>query len=165
MKVIFLDIDGVLNTNFTKETTPDGYTGIDDDKVQLLHRIVEATGAEVVLSSSWRENWIPELNIESQTDDDVRYMLNKFKAYGITPIDKTPHIRNWKQDRYDEITMWLAEHNDVTDYVILDDVVYYGYLSKETWSHCILTDSNVGLNEEFVDVAIAILQGDDSIEE
>ena len=36
--VIFLDVDGVLNTTTTVQKTPDGYTGIDDARVEVLQR-------------------------------------------------------------------------------------------------------------------------------
>ena len=56
MKVIFLDIDGVLNTNSDKE--------ISNDKLKLLSELVSKTGADVVLSSSWRNWWNnPKTNI------------------------------------------------------------------------------------------------------
>lgn len=61
MKVIFLDIDGVLNTARTfrrqhkiwKETGERGLE-IDEFRVFYLQKIVEQTGAIIVLSSSWR---------------------------------------------------------------------------------------------------------------
>ena len=61
MKVIFLDIDGVLNTSQTFIEIDNEFikTGkrrieIDLDRVELLKEIVDATGAVIVLSSSWR---------------------------------------------------------------------------------------------------------------
>ncbi len=55
-KIIFLDIDGVLNNHETlaKKYRGSGIMGVDPYRVLLLNRIVEATGAEIVLSSSWR---------------------------------------------------------------------------------------------------------------
>ena len=50
-KVIFLDIDGVLNDE-GEEREKGVY--IDETRVQRLASIVEQTGAEIVLSSSWR---------------------------------------------------------------------------------------------------------------
>mgnify|MGYP000343944209 CR=1 FL=1 len=39
--VIFLDVDGVLNTTTTVQKTPDGYTGIDDARVEVLAKTIE----------------------------------------------------------------------------------------------------------------------------
>ena len=55
-KVIFLDVDGVLNCHSTKDKCGD-YIGIDDKKVALLKEIVDATGAIIILVSSWKEWW------------------------------------------------------------------------------------------------------------
>lgn len=55
VKVIFLDIDGVLNTNSDRN--------ISDEKLIFLSELVSKTGAEIVLSSSWRNWWNhPKLN-------------------------------------------------------------------------------------------------------
>ena len=51
MKVIFLDVDGVLNSVDTSEVFQ-GFVGIDDKLVSKLRKIVRATGAQIVLSSS-----------------------------------------------------------------------------------------------------------------
>ncbi len=56
-KILFLDIDGVLNNHDTfKKSLGRHQTNklIDPYMALLLHRIIEATGCEVVLSSSWR---------------------------------------------------------------------------------------------------------------
>ena len=42
--VIFLDVDGVLNTTTTVQKTPDGYTGIDDARVEVLAKTIEKIG-------------------------------------------------------------------------------------------------------------------------
>ena len=62
MKLIFLDVDGVLNcaASFTRRGNP---FPIDDNKVDLLAQIVEATGAELVLSSTWREDFNSKMDI------------------------------------------------------------------------------------------------------
>lgn len=51
MKVIFLDIDGVLNDNNTKSISPNGFTFVDTSKILRLKRIIDSTEAKVVLSS------------------------------------------------------------------------------------------------------------------
>ena len=42
--VVFLDIDGVLNTRTTVKRTPYGYTGIDDARVKVLANAIEKCG-------------------------------------------------------------------------------------------------------------------------
>ena len=59
MKVIFLDIDGVLNSDeYVDKVKKSDIQGIERDidieKVKLLKRAIDETGAKVVLSSSWR---------------------------------------------------------------------------------------------------------------
>ena len=63
-KVIFLDIDGVLNSNCSTEPT------IAEDMVKRLAYIVDKTGAFIVLSSSWRYEYMRHVNPES---DSVSY--------------------------------------------------------------------------------------------
>jgi hypothetical protein len=53
MKVIFLDIDGVLNCN--KTTNPRGLPFVVDRRLLArFRRLLDRTGAKVVLSSTWR---------------------------------------------------------------------------------------------------------------
>ena len=79
-KYIFLDIDGVLNCN---NTTDDcfGMTGIEDRLVQKLSTIVKVTGAEIVLTSTWRDYWEP-LEKGKQDAEGV-YLDCKLEKYGL----------------------------------------------------------------------------------
>ena len=54
MKVIFLDIDGVLNEDTTPTRTQSCALFIDQEKLLRLKRIIDATQAKIVLSSTWR---------------------------------------------------------------------------------------------------------------
>ena len=58
--VIFLDIDGVLNSAAYDRERTDKDGNIDVSRLALLKRIVDAADAQIVLSSSWREYWEPE---------------------------------------------------------------------------------------------------------
>lgn len=51
MKILFLDVDGVLNGH---ERHDNGYCGIDENRVRYLDLIVERTGCRIVLASAWR---------------------------------------------------------------------------------------------------------------
>lgn len=108
MKVIFLDIDGVLNRlgtpvngKFWLRTCP--------DLVQNLNRITDATGAFLVLSSSARR--IMKTNMD---------VVEALASVGITGRvkGKTPSFNG---TRGSEIKAWLAENKRVTKFCILDD--------------------------------------------
>ena len=56
MKIIFLDVDGVLNSNKTEDVFR-GFIGLDYSCIRLLKEIVDATSAEIVLVSRWKSRW------------------------------------------------------------------------------------------------------------
>ena len=78
MKVIFLDVDGVLNS------AQDGYSIRlrTDSHLKLLQRIVQETGAKLVLSSSWRIGFTPA----------SKNLLARFREYGLELMDCTPEL-------------------------------------------------------------------------
>lgn len=142
-KIIFLDVDGVLNCTTTRARSPSGFVGVMDSKVKLLKQIVDATGAAVVLSSDWR------LEPESK---DFKYLTQKLKYKGgITLYDMTPDI-SWAR-RGLEIISWLDDNNP-TAFVILDDTPFSDFERRELSGHVILTDPFYGLTQQEVDWAI-----------
>ena len=63
MKVIFLDVDGVLNSQqLFEKCEDDQLISVDEDNIKNLKTIVDATGAKIVLSSSWRYVWADHSN-------------------------------------------------------------------------------------------------------
>lgn len=78
---LFLDVDGVLNNESTKDVTPEGFRGLDDDKLALLAGFVHETGAEVVLTSTWKDQdlWFREKN----PGTDLAYLLNRLAEHGV----------------------------------------------------------------------------------
>lgn len=116
MKVIFLDIDGVLNSDeYLDKIEGLNIEGIesqvDVNKIKLLKKAVEETGAKVVLSSSWRYT------------RNAQYLKQLLLEYGIL-VDSTPYMEN---ERGKEIKKWLEEHKDTEDFVILDDEIFDSY--------------------------------------
>jgi hypothetical protein len=97
-KIIFIDIDGVLNREDTIYIAE-----IDPDLVAILKKIVSKTKAKIVLSSTWRLSEISR---------------NKVKEY-IKFIDVTPDFG--LKPRGEEIASWLNKHPEVEKYAILDD--------------------------------------------
>lgn len=147
MKVIFLDIDGVLNSEkFFMEKARD-IIALDKSKINLLKKIVDVTNAKIVLSSTWR--MLPS------NHPDYKALMSFFEEEGLSVYDKTPSGSN---GRGSEIQQWLNNHPEVTDFVILDDDSYdmgdlVKYLVQPTWS------GDGGLQISHVTKAINILQG------
>lgn len=116
LKIIFLDIDGVLNV---RRTDRDKYGSLfHDNFVDNLRMIVEKTGAYIVISSTWRfSGWN---NIQDMwRDRDL-----PGKVVGLTPdyakIDLWDDTMG-RVERGFEIQEWLKHHPRVSNYVILDD--------------------------------------------
>ena len=91
MKVIFLDIDGVLNTGAYRENPDVDYfeQPISEEHMPLLEYLVKSTGAKIVLSSTWREYWDKG---EVQSDSFGDYINNLFGKYGLEIFDKLPNF-------------------------------------------------------------------------
>ena len=120
MKVIFLDIDGVLNSEqYIRECDGCGIV-IDPSKMVLLKQIVDATNARIVLSTSWREHWSKD---DTQCDSTGVLMNSIFGAYGLQIFDKTPQLHTRREE---EIRNWLDEHPEVENFVVLDDMLLSG---------------------------------------
>ena len=163
MKVIFLDIDGVLNCATSKSFCIDAdgrvIKGVDSDKVKRLAKIVEATGAQIVLSSDWKDGWSKYYT--SQKPSHAKYLDNHlYKKGKLTIKDKTPITYKGTWFRGEEILIYLKTHQDIENYVILDDVFFDDFANKEIEEHLVLTNRKVGLTDSNVNDAIKILLGE-----
>ena len=157
MKVIFLDIDGVLNTDAYRENTEVDYfeNPVSEVHMCLLEYLVKKTDAKIVLSSTWREYWEPG---EIQSDRFGNYINKLFEKYGLAIFDKTPELR----DRSEEIDEWIKLHQgEIESYVILDDFDFDW--SEENEKYLVKTTDEVGLDEEAVARALRILNGEESL--
>ena len=104
--VIFLDVDGVLNTRTTVQQTPKGYQGIDDARVEVLAKTISKFGgADIVLSSDWKE-------LES-TDEDYRYLVSKLARYGLII---SGHTQDRMYKRGAGIAAYLEEHPEIKEF-------------------------------------------------
>ena len=153
MNVIFLDIDGVVNTLqiydevqpfFKKDSRSmidrDGYyydlCDYDDGRVSnrqavlWLNHICKENNAKIVISSSWRIG---------HYEDTIKCLRNTGLDKDIEIIGKTPVF--WKKKRGDEIKAFLKEHPEITDFVILDDDADMCSLKK----HLVQTDVHGGI--------------------
>ena len=137
-RVVFLDIDGVL----APIRRWDRYGDLDAACIHVLNAIVASGGADVVVSSTWRHG---------KTAAELQAELEAGGFAGCV-VDKTPSdIRG--ASRGDEIAAWLAEHDDVGGYVIIDDHADMGDLG----AHLVQTHPAHGLQPADVSRALAIL--------
>jgi Swiss Army Knife RNA repair-like protein len=103
MKVIFLDIDGVLNSDETANPRNLPYI-VDERLLARLRLLLERCKAEVVLTSSWRI-------------DPIGLYAAKF--WNVPFLDVCPDMPD--RPRREEILAWLARHPSVTRFVVVDD--------------------------------------------
>jgi len=160
IKVIFLDIDGVLNTWYTKTETSYGSTFVDDRKIRILKEIINRTNAKVVLSSTWRIGWehIERGHRDTWAANDFMELRNKLFEYGIELYDKTPMLDKYGRCRGEEIDAWLHNplHENVDGYVIIDDLS--GKWLRPCSSHLLQTSEMKGLEEKHIKVAERIME-------
>lgn len=102
MKLLFLDIDGVVNCKSTTQRM-NGFIGVDPELMQKVKHIKNMTGCQVVLSSTWR------LNNASFMDISRRIAL----------LGATKNLSNFRGDEIREF-MSRKPYKDCV-YAILDD--------------------------------------------
>jgi hypothetical protein len=163
-KIIFLDIDGVLNRHhnvyYTRETSPQGFIGIGQKHLNQLKRIVDETGAEIVLTSDWKDCF----NEDDCTPDhaacpDGVYLANRLKDAGCPIIARTDD-RSVGNDsstgRGYGIRKYLKAHPEISEYVILDDIWFKDY-TDELVDHFVHLE--FPLTKRSADKAIKCLKG------
>lgn len=150
VKVIFLDVDGVLNNITTTRRTKGGFVFVGESQLKHLKHIIDMTGAEVVLSSDWRyDRDVPGWN------DHYLELCDELLLYGIRFYGFTPELPSGHRGA--EIAQWLTEHPEVSDFVILDDRTDIEP-NKDRW---VQTAMSRGLGTEEADEAVRILMGPD----
>jgi len=156
MKIVFLDFDGVLcnhesiSAGYRARTAPEQEPyGPHADCIAQLNRIIEATGAAIVVSSTWRKCRNPRTT-----------MAETLKRWGVTGavIDVTPQLNGdsyaYKR-RGSEIQLWLDRYSrhEIESFVILDDDGDMAHLQHRL----VRTSMARGLTTVDADQAIAIL--------
>lgn len=121
MKVIFLDIDGVLNFIGCKEKI-NGIYFVNNNKIKLLKEIIDQTGAKIVLSSKWRYGWFDrDKGINSIRSEDFAKLEEKLEEFGIEFLSRTPRTQDGR--RGNEIKQWIDKWGGekLESFIILDD--------------------------------------------
>lgn len=160
MKVVFLDFDGVvvcLPPGWREERKSRGLIDYcERGPVAELNRIIEATGAVVVVSSTWRLHH-PLVHLREVLG--AAGFIGKVVSKTPDLVRRAPGEALFKPtERGHEVEAWLAAHPEVESYVVLDDDSDRGPLPKERW---VLVGNgwlNGGLQPEHADKAIAALR-------
>ncbi len=159
MKILFLDVDGVLNTHdsydadrFHYERTGEfGHGSIDFACIYRLKFVLEQTGAFVVLSSSWRGM--------EELEDTLASVgaLDRCHPHYRTPRHGWAGSEQSYINRGTEIQDWLHHHPEVTRYAIVDDDLD---MLPEQLPFYVQTDfENGSLTDAAADRLITILNG------
>lgn len=155
MKVIFLDIDGVLNEDTTPSRTKSRVVFIDQEKMLRLKRIVDATDAKIVLSSTWRyDRDDPQYNADFLELQEAFWNIG-LEFYDYTPVDAIGIRRGM------EIKAWLGLHRGEVDcFIILDDELF-DFEERGLLPYLIKTEfGDGGLTETHAQAAIDLLMGE-----
>ncbi|MBR1530153.1 MAG: hypothetical protein IJ642_12775 [Oscillospiraceae bacterium] len=119
-KIIFLDVDGVLHDY--GESYQSGQQIIDPVRVGRVRKIVDATGAEIIMSSSWRYAYQDFCLHQYRSENPSLMILQKYLDYFDLHIRGfTPYIGFGADSRPLEIRAWLLDKTDTRSFVILDD--------------------------------------------
>jgi len=162
MKVIFLDVDGVLNSlewdERSKVEISEGVL-VDESKVKLLAHLVRRSEAKVILHSGWRFWFDAGMNPLRKEAAHLSMLLEKegVRIDGVTPDLTTEEIRKEKrfsQVKAEEILTWLKRNEGVTEWVVIDDLDLH---NDEIGAHQIKTDARIGLTKEKIKKAEKML--------
>ena len=149
MKVIFLDVDGVMNSVDNE--------WLDLKCVDNLYMIVKATKAKVVITSSWRDGWYKEAEMKHLVSPEMAALEEAMNDLDMEIYDKTrPQLRAQMDFRGNQIKDYLAEHPTIENFVIIDDLYFPDFGQYE--DHLVITDFDQGgLTMEKAQEAIYIL--------
>lgn len=150
MKVIFLDVDGVLNSkDWLENNRVRTENSVNPEKVKLLSEIVQKTNAEVVLSSTWR--YIPEHPM-------FMYLTDMLGQNGIKIHSFIPKLDG---DRPKEIRAWIEKQKEEIQFVSIEDDFSEDDYRKYGIEDCLVRTSYYGeyggLQRNHVEKAIQLL--------
>lgn len=164
MKIIFLDIDGVLSTQNVS------FYCFDSSCVIRLNKILEQSKAKIVISSTWRKGrTIEQLKDLFLCQGDRHKTINNPIIDPTLLIDKTPVLTDSQKEdlklrknldpelfgRGLEISAWIDLTKDnIESYLVLDDDI--ADIAPHLHRH-IKTDCYLGLQDHDIEPSLKIL--------
>ena len=149
MRVIFLDVDGVLNSAETRAKI-DGLKGVSKNNLRILRHIVARTQAKIVLTSAWNINFDEKL---VPTTKAGMYLYRRLWENNLWIYDK---VNDYGGNREQAVAEYVKKHNNLTDWVIIDDT-HYGDYEKLNLKHIVYTSPALGLTKASATEAIVKL--------
>jgi len=137
MKIIFLDIDGVMNSDIyyrNVDRTIKDWARFDPKVVDIIKKLIDEFSAKIVISSTWRFGAVQLLKNELKKSELIKYLHKDWKTPQLYPPQKG-----------NEIKSWLDLHTDISEYVILDDDES---ILEEQKSKFVKTDLMEGMQKE-----------------
>lgn len=115
MKVIFFTVENILNNLESDAVAPSGRIGIAEASVKQFKKIVQESGARIVLIGTWRKDWNFD---DSKCTADGMYLNKKLDRRGLHILDKI------RDDMTDDngINDWIQRHPNVTESCVLTDI-------------------------------------------
>jgi hypothetical protein len=181
MKVIFLDIDGVLNCEnaykngecqyqewIWEDGRKDHYQRFCVRSKELLNKLIDETGAKIVISSSWRISGIDFMKKVWELEEMHGEII------GITPLMRTQGIHiprgleikyylendlkfrhvNWSEEEQQK----YINDSGVETYIIIDDDSDMLYGQKNHFVHVLPSPRNKeGFNQKYYNEALTKL--------
>lgn len=143
MNVVFLDINGVLDTHENMDV-------IDHGNLSRLKQLIDMFDAKVVISSSLKNTFY----LTGHYSRLLQGIIDTLLASGIDVVGITPQGSN----REEEIKMYLSNHPEISNYCILDD----DYDMESLREHLVklpmqMNEGQNGFTQEYLDKAVGIL--------
>lgn len=158
MKLLFLDIDGVLNTEHGLKTLSENWTKIENiqgtpfcpESIEVLRKIIDETDAKIVITSTWRSDGLEGMkklwkdrNLPGEVID-----ITPHTEHGIRgdEVDSYLHSKGYFYPKnYWNAPAWEERRNEceIDGYCIVDDEWDFFILQKP---HFVNTPAYYGLS-------------------
>lgn len=137
MRVLFLDIDGVINSErscaafdgYPHDFSPRDMGRFDPVALALVRKLCDTTDCSIVVSSTWR----------------TTFTLHEIGCKLELPVMAATPDLGGDYARADEIAMWLRSHPEVTHYAIVDDLAL-DFDDPEHQARFVQTNDEFGLS-------------------
>ena len=168
MRIVFLDVDGVLNTPSTECMTRTGHQFIDEDKITILKKITDTAEAAVVVSSGWcYGGMLSAAGVhEGNFVSDFNELIDKLQEFKVSIAGRIDFKQGTPSGKGEGIRDWLVLNKDrIETFVVIDDQVDKMGFSNEYNEILFKTDKNTGITEEIANKAILKLTKTSSYEQ